>query len=714
MRKTVTLLLLSLCSVAVFSQKPIAAKVALLNQSGAYFKTYSLLTAVNATDTDIDKIVAGATLADLNTESLSALVANKDAHIEVAIPYGNSTITVQLYKINPFAEGFHVDTDKAKGIAYEPGVYYRGIIKGDANSIAAFNFFDNEFNGLLSSEALGNVVTGKLQKPGNVTGYIVYQDRNMKVTNDFKCATEDAPRLPVAAVPLSSNTGEQCVKLYFELNHDLYVAHGNSAVAATNWLTGVFNNVQALYANDGITVMLQSLFIWTSPDPYNGTTSGQNLNLFTQYRPDFNGDLGQLLTLGKGYGGIAPLNQLCADWTNSYADVDIAYQMVPAFSWTVEVISHEFGHTMGSPHTQACSWNNNSTPIDGCVAAEGNCGPAPVPFNGGTVMSYCHVTPWGINFAYGFGPQPAQLLQLSVNSRECLERNCFNCDYSISDITTTSDAPGTFTVSWNQLAGTAGVEVSVTPSGAAAVWTPVSGSPYTVSGLQADLLYVVRVRADRICANDVTPVILSTSVQFASQDYCSGAVITDSGTATGNYYNNENYVRTLIPALAEKKIRLAFTQFDLEQGYDYLYVYNGNSTNAPEISNGGFSGTALPAPFTSTAADGSLTLRFVSDSFVTGAGFAASVSCEELLSTAGFESMIDFTYAPNPTNGKVSIRSKTKMDKISVHTLTGQLVTESTKGGTVDVVDLSSFAAGTYMVTVTFGTRQVDFKVVKK
>jgi len=38
------------------------------------------------------------------------------------------------------AEGFHVDTDKGKNISYEKGLYYRGIIKGDSKSVAAFNF----------------------------------------------------------------------------------------------------------------------------------------------------------------------------------------------------------------------------------------------------------------------------------------------------------------------------------------------------------------------------------------------------------------------------------------------------------------------------------------------------------------------------------------------------------------------------------------------
>jgi hypothetical protein len=46
-------------------------------------------------------------------------------------------------------------------------------------------------------------------------------------------------------------------------------------------------------------------------------------------------------------------------------------------TWDVEVIAHELGHNLGSPHTHSCAWVNEgrmpSGTLDSCAAAEGGC-----------------------------------------------------------------------------------------------------------------------------------------------------------------------------------------------------------------------------------------------------------------------------------------------------------------------------------------------------
>lgn len=84
---------------------------------------------------------------------------------------------------------------------------------------------------------------------------------------------------------------------------------------------------------------------------------------------------------------------------------------MPVYSFSVTVVTHEEGHVMGSRHTHACVWNGNNTAIDGCGPAEGfpyegACSGAPIPENGGTIMSYCHLSPVGIDFNLGFGHSP--------------------------------------------------------------------------------------------------------------------------------------------------------------------------------------------------------------------------------------------------------------------------------------------------------------------
>ncbi|RYZ27915.1 MAG: hypothetical protein EOP49_41880, partial [Sphingobacteriales bacterium] len=82
----------------------------------------------------------------------------------------------------------------------------------------------------------------------------------------------------------------------------------------------------------------------------------------------------------------------------------------------------------------------------------------------------------------------------------------------------------------------------------------------------------------------------------------------DMGGPNGNYQNNQNYTFTIAPAGASA-LSLRFLAFDLEQGFDSLYVYDGTSTSATLL--GAFTGVTVPP--TLAAASGALTFRFRAD-----------------------------------------------------------------------------------------------------
>ena len=114
-------------------------------------------------------------------------------------------------------------------------------------------------------------------------------------------------------------------------------------------MTGLFNQSQALYNNDGISVTLQQVYVWDVPSPYTATGTSALLDQFGVTRTNFNGDLAHLLGYAGG-GGIAWLNTLCSSNTSSrmaYSDINSTYQNVPTYSWSVEVVTHEQGHNMG-------------------------------------------------------------------------------------------------------------------------------------------------------------------------------------------------------------------------------------------------------------------------------------------------------------------------------------------------------------------------------
>lgn len=727
MKKTVTLILL-LLGFTGFAQKAVAKKVSDLIAQQVSFKKYSLLNPADGIqNNDTQKAVSQATYAKINMASLSALFSAKDQYIEIEIPYLGQTLTAQLYQANIFAEGFHLDTDKTKGVAYEKGLYYRGIVKGDANSIVSFNFFKNEFNGVLSSNRLNNIVVAKLDKAQNTSDYIVYADTDLRSTNNFECKVktelEETPRDYRNAVAPNST---KCVTMYFEIDYDLYQANNSNTTTTTNWMTSVFNNVQTLYNNDGITVSLKSMYIWTTEDPYSiafddTASSSDYLYKFNDLRPVFDGDVGQLLGIDEGgLGGVAVgINGVCTQDNFSYSDVNFSYSTVPTYSWTIMVITHEFGHLLGSPHTHGCHWNGNNTAIDGCGQQrgyfEGNCdeGPIPDPSVKGTIMSYCHlINGVGINLANGFGPQPAARILAKVNSGSCLSTDCVTtCINTVANISATTTSNNAATISWSDLGGTTSWQVSVTPFGDTNInWVTASTNSYTANGLAPNTYYVVRVRP--ICGsglqapNEQTIIVTGTA-------YCNGVEITDTGGLSDDYTDSETYVRTIIPNLPNKKIKLTFSAFDLEQDYDYLYVYDGNSTSAPDLSGGGFTGNTIPGPFVSSAADGSLTVKFYSDGGVVAPGYVANVACEAALANPAFEPNIDFTYSPNPTRGIVAISSRTLLSEVRVYNLEGRLLFQNNTNALDAKVDLSSFAAGTYFFKLKFNDKEANFKIVK-
>jgi hypothetical protein len=728
MTKKYLLLSALLCVSHLFAQNKLAVKVSELQGLKANFRPFSVLSVTqNTINQEVNKVVDGATLATLNTQQVNEIVTNQYGTIELEIPYQNQNIAVLLYKVNPFAEGFHVDTDKGKNISYQKGVYYRGIIKGETNSVSSFNFFNGEFNGILSSSTLGNVVVGKLDKVNNQTDYIVYSDAKMKVLNGFDCHVEESGKSTQTDVEENRNVNsDRCTTFYFEIDNNLYVQNGSNSTTTTNWMTSVFNNVQTLFDNDGITVGLKSIFIWTEQDPYEGigTVSSDYLYTFLDTRVVFDGDVGQLVGIDPGaLGGVAFLNTLCTQNNYSYSDVNFSFSTVPTYSWTVLVISHEFGHSLGSPHTHGCYWNGNNTPIDGCGQQAGffeptqtscpNIGPIPATDVKGTIMSYCHlISGVGISFSEGFGPQPSALILANVNSKTCLSFDCAtSCSNTITELIILNETPTSISLTWSDAGTTTSWEVALTPfSSTNAQWNTVTTNSYTATGLEPNTYYRVRVRP--LCAGGFEPSNRSTVAATKATNFCASVPFTDTGGTTGNYTDRESWVRTMTPNNPGLKLRATFSSFNLENNWDYLYIFDGADELAPILTPDGLTGTTNPGVFNSTASDGSLTFIFYSDQGTVASGWDATITCT---GTLGIEdsNYLDFSYFPNPTKGTVSMSSNAQITEVKVYNVEGRLLFQQKKSDLTTLVDISQFSTGTYFFKVSFGELEKNFKVLK-
>lgn len=93
----------------------------------------------------------------------------------------------------------------------------------------------------------------------------------------------------------------------------------------------------------------------------------------------------------------------------------------------------------------------------------------------------------------------------------------------------------------------------------------------------------------------------------------------DTGGAGANYSDDERTLWTIAPPGATN-VTLTFNSFDLEDTWDYMYVYDGANEWAPLI--GYYTGTTNPG--TLIAASGTMTVEFRSDCATTGGGWDAS------------------------------------------------------------------------------------------
>jgi len=385
------------------------------------------------------------TVLQLRQNVLAELVSRNAPSLTLHLPtFAGAPVELELVQVNLFAPGFKVVTSGSQGepVAYQQGVHYWGVMKGVEDSFAAISIFKNELIGSFSSAKGGNFVLGKLAGNNPRRDHILYAETDLTTTmpaysEQEEPAPDDNTVYEGEQFDTSPAVVTRCVKIFLETDFDLF-SHRGSVDETVNFATAVFNQSAALFGNEGIKISISEIFVWTTPSPYWGGDSQTQLQQFQNFRTSFNGDLAQLLDLQSHQGGIAAgTNGLCARSMSqrmSYSGLFTTFEQVPTYSWNVNVVTHELGHLFGSKHTHQCVWNGNGTLIDDCAQRAGRfnegswCfffGPRPpLPTNGGTMMSYCHLlTEVGINFAHGFGPQPGNVIRSRFNRAPCLD-NC--------------------------------------------------------------------------------------------------------------------------------------------------------------------------------------------------------------------------------------------------------------------------------------------------
>lgn len=425
------------------------------NMQGRFNKT-SLINSkpvANNGTYDFSKYVKEFTILDIDKRNLTSIVNNKDHALEVDIPFENTVVTLQLIRNQTVNTNTGFKTASGKEYHAEAGVGYYGVIKNQKNTLVAITFFENNIMGFISNRN-GNYSIGKINTVGPLESkYILYNDRSLVSLITPSCNVIQN-KINSGQGTSSSAFGSpgKCLKVRIVTDYKIFQKLGTAA-NVRNYVQGLFQMVQAVYRNESINVYYDAndVLVWDVNDPYGGSLS----NFATQMSASgFSGDIAHLLS-GYGGGGAAFLNTLCSTaYTRTAISVLIAnaapYWMFPQ-TYEAKEMAHEMGHNIGSPHTQACFWNDNCTPIDGCTTPEGTlfggCADCitvmPIPYQGGTIMSYCDTKAGiGVLLENGFGTQPGNYIRSRIASAGCLgscNTDCF-ADVTISG----TGFPGTY------------------------------------------------------------------------------------------------------------------------------------------------------------------------------------------------------------------------------------------------------------------------------
>lgn len=119
--------------------------------------------------------------------------------------------------------------------------------------------------------------------------------------------------------------------------------------------------------------------------------------------------------------------------------------------------------------------------------------------------------------------------------------------------------------------------------------------------------------------------LINNSVNPITITNASGTLY-DTGGANGNYGSDERTVWTIAPSTLST-VSLQFSFFALENDYDKLYIYDGNTVNSPLI--GSFTGSSLPPNIQSTS--NAITIEFRSDCATTLGGWVAHYQTQAVL-----------------------------------------------------------------------------------
>lgn len=477
--------------------KPIADWLAQF-RADSEFKTFQVFR-LNAERSDFQEVVSNAAVLMPDEDAVDMLLHTAPPTLHFVIPQADgSQLELELARVEILDPAFTVGvkgTDTQTTFPVHTSAHYRGIVLGDNASIACLSVTSTGISGMVANEE-GTFQLGKLEDDSEQ--YIFYKTADLHAASPHSCMAAEESLTGDLDMPSGVDdrgVGCKTVTVYFECDYKLYTDKGSSVTNVTNYVTSLFNQIATLYANENVGIAISQIYVWTAPDPYINQSNISNvLNTFRQtLGTNFNGNLAHFLTTRSLGGGIAYVDVICfKQYAFGVSCIGATFQNVPTYSWSVEVVTHELGHNLGSWHTQSCNWPNGA--IDNCVNPEGSCAPGPAPTNGGTIMSYCHLTGYGINFNNGFGQHPGAKIRDKVLNASCLASS----GTPPAGLNATNITGVSATLAWNGVAGATSYAVQYKVSSSSS-WTSGGTTTATIlnlSNLSNNTAYQWQVKTD--------------------------------------------------------------------------------------------------------------------------------------------------------------------------------------------------------------------------
>ncbi|RMF53463.1 MAG: T9SS C-terminal target domain-containing protein, partial [Bacteroidetes bacterium] len=202
-----------------------------------------------------------------------------------------------------------------------------------------------------------------------------------------------------------------------------------------------------------------------------------------------------------------------------------------------------------------------------------------------------------------------------------------------------------------------------------------------------------------------------------SQPYCQGMVQLSAPSGTfsdgsgSSDYTNRTNCSWLIQPPGATWIRLSFTSFNTESGYDFVRVYDGATTSAPLL--GSYSGSNLPPQITSSG--GSLLVVFTSDSSITRAGWEASYTSNGTTTTLGSGALNLVRYYPVPAQEALTIEVPGETPAfLEVYNSQGRRVWQGVLQPGENRLSLAGWASGLYLGVLSREGASVTLRFVRE